>query len=607
MGLLTFQQALALAYGKYKDPGTGITTTFTPPASLGNLINGKVFLQASAALPGSITIPAGASFSVSRSKEIQLPQTNANSLYFHGNPRIKAFFTDLLAGNDSVDFIFVGDSNINFNSYGYVQGFASVLNSSNVPIYSTPLYPCTSFGANDATASALNYELGIVNNLSRLSQLPAQLTAGSTTQYSEISSVWNRGYVSINEFPAWSNTTQYAVNQKVSYNSKAYICVQNTTVAAELPTNQSYWSELAFRYGGTGTDIDWIAAVGSNLASGYFSSIISVGVPSGPFPDEFGLGSSMNYRVGYATFPNSPNGRITPVAYTVAGGTVIRGEATFSTNRATNDPVYKVGVVPVTNTGNTNTITFNKYYYGSTSAKTNAPYGLLFESVCKPSTKGYAINFLVSAPGEQANRVVKQSLKDTQYTTTAIYLKEIRERQISCGGTGRVVVFVNVGVNGNESTTAWSTGITELTQALRNAWTYNGFPNNDLQFIVTATARTDAAYQSSTYTNQVGQHDAGVNLASKFFDIAFVHIYNGLDAAAMNTLWDGAGASSVHLNSNGYVTVAQLVWDQCRNVSAVKLLHLDGGDINHNGKWVQAEKNYHDTGTPYFYSFLKKR
>lgn len=610
MGAITFQQAFALAYGKYKDPGTGVTTTFTPPASLGNLLNGKPFLQASAALPGSITIPAGASFTIGK-KTIKLPQTNASSLHFHGNPRIKAFITDLIAGTDSLDIVFVGDSNINYNNYGYIQGFASVLKSSSVPIYATPLFVSGSGGTAGATSAMLLNELGIVNNLSYITNYPAQLTKGSASAYTEITEKWNKGYVSLNNLTAYSASKAYTVGEEVSFSGQGYFCIQNTTPGtAPIPGDLAdpYWNLITFQYGGTNSDIDWVAATGSNLASGYFSSIFSledqqsgIGVP-----DIFGRSGTINWRIGYATFPNSPNGRFTGVAYTLSP-TTIRGEVTFSTNRLTGEPVYKVGVIPLVLAAPVTAITFNKYYYGSTLAKQNTPYGFLFESAVKANTKGFALSTLISSPGDQLNRRIKKPLVNTKLSTTSIFLKEIRERQIACGGTGRVMIFINAGVNGNESVTNWETGLNESISAIKEAWAFNGFPSDDIQFVVTASARTDASYQASTYTNQVAQHDKGIDIASKFFDISFVHIYNGLDAAAMGVLWDGAGASSVHLNANGYVTVSQLIFDQCRLFTAVKDISTDGGDINHNGKWIQAEKNYHDTGKPYFYGFLKKK
>lgn len=611
MGAITFQQAFALAYGKYKDPVTGITTTFTPPASLGNLVNGKPFLQASAALPGSVTIPSGASFTIGK-KTIKLPQTGGNSLYFHGNPRIKAFFTDLLAGTDSLDIVFVGDSNINYNNYGYIQGFASVLKSANVPVYATPLFISGSGGSAAPPASMLQSELGIVNNLNRIGNFPAQLTKGSDSSYPEITEKWNKGYVNLNNLTAYSASKAYTVGEEVSFSGQGYFCIQNTTAGtAPIPgnLNDPYWNLITFQYGGTNSNIDWVAATGSNLVSGYFSSLFSLeNQQSGNgASDYFGRSGTINWRVGYATFPDSPQGRFTGVAYTLVPAEVIRGEVTFSTNRAPGDPVYKVGVVPLVLAASVNAITFNKYYYGSTVDKQNTPYGFLFESAVKANTKGFALSTLISSPGDQLNRRIKKPLVNTKLSTTSIFLKEIRERQIACGGTGRVMIFINAGVNGNESVANWEKGLNESVSAIKEAWAFNGFPVDDIQFVVTASARTAAAYQSSTYTNQVAQHDKGIDIASKFFDISFVHIYNALDAVAMSTLWDGGSADGVHLNINGYTIVAQLVYDQCRLITAVKDISTDGGDINHNGKWIQAEKNYHDTGKPYFYSFLKKK
>lgn len=618
MGAITFQQAFALAYGKYKDPGTGVTTTFTPPASLGNLLNGKPFLQASAALPGSITIPAGASFTIGK-KTIKLPQTNASSLHFHGNPRIKAFFTDLFSGTDSLDIVFVGDSNINYaqsGSYGYVQGFANVLKSNNIPVYATPLF-ITSGGSDVPAPSLVIYELGIANNLSYIGNplvtWPAQLTKGSASIYTEITEKWNKGFVSLNKLTPYSASKAYTIGEEISFSGQGYFCIQNTTAGTQ-PTgnvNDPFWNLITFQYMGTGADIDWVAAVGNNLTGGFFSSVFSVGnQPSGVgAPDYFGRSGTINWRIGYATFPNSPNGRFTGVAYTVSP-TTIRGEVTFSTNRASGDPVYKVGVIPL-NLGATavTEITFNKYYHGSDTAKLNTPYGFLFESAVKANTKGFAVNTLISSPGDQLNRRIKKPLVNTKLSTTSVFLKEIRERQIACGGTGRVMIFINAGVNGNESAANWEQGLNESISAIKEAWAFNGFPENDIQFVVTASARTLASYQSSTYTNAVGQHNKGIDIASKFFNIAFVNIYEGFDIAAMGTLWDGTNPDtlSVHLNANGYVTISQFVVDQCRNIVSIKDISTDGGDINHNGKWIQAEKNYHDTGKPYFYGFLKKK
>jgi hypothetical protein len=68
------------------------------------------------------------------------------------------------------------------------------------------------------------------------------------------------------------------------------------------------------------------------------------------------------------------------------------------------------------------------------------------------------------------------------------YLRELRERQIAAGGSGRVLWWHNSGINGAETSTTWTTNAAAIRDAVYNVWvTTLGYPARDLAFVMSVT------------------------------------------------------------------------------------------------------------------------
>jgi hypothetical protein len=61
------------------------------------------------------------------------------------------------------------------------------------------------------------------------------------------------------------------------------------------------------------------------------------------------------------------------------------------------------------------------------------------------------------------------------------YLKEARQRQIACGGSGRVVVCIQGGINAGVN--PWATSATSFFQTCQAQWIALGYPLNDLAYL----------------------------------------------------------------------------------------------------------------------------
>ena len=63
------------------------------------------------------------------------------------------------------------------------------------------------------------------------------------------------------------------------------------------------------------------------------------------------------------------------------------------------------------------------------------------------------------------------------------HLRELRERQIAAGGTGRVLLVTHSGINGNETANDWTTCHTEIWGKYKVAWSDLGYPLSDLAIV----------------------------------------------------------------------------------------------------------------------------
>ena len=124
--------------------------------------------------------------------------------------------------------------------------------------------------------------------------------------------------------------------------------------------------------------------------------------------------------------------------------------------------------------------------------------GFLFESLAVPNRPSYALNCLSYASGDTIAQIGNSCT--TAKSALKIYLKEMYDRQVACGGPGRVIVFLNGGINDWNGFNAISpqshvTNTLNFVANCRTAWAEQNLPSNLLSFMIMPShmhASTDA-------------------------------------------------------------------------------------------------------------------
>ena len=127
------------------------------------------------------------------------------------------------------------------------------------------------------------------------------------------------------------------------------------------------------------------------------------------------------------------------------------------------------------------------------------------------------------------------------------YMKEARERQISCTGTGRVIVIIQGGLN--TGVNPWATSATSFMQTCQTQWLALGYPISDIGFVGLVSHQdnspdSDAADRTSAATlGNIYKISDGKNLAS------YAELLAG---DSVGTYFANASTERNHLNQAGY-------------------------------------------------------
>jgi hypothetical protein len=184
------------------------------------------------------------------------------------------------------------------------------------------------------------------------------------------------------------------------------------------------------------------------------------------------------HRIRWGTF-NTGSGYFRP-AVRVFGG------ATLATSAVVN-----------TNTGNANSFQMSEYSFVPTGANqieagpvaggtvalsrgSVGPVALHGNSIyCK--RKGWSVTSHGYLAGYDSLMINQVAI--TIGPTLQLHLQELRERQISAGGTGRVLIVSHSGINGNETASDWTSSHVSIWNTYKEAWAALGYPSTDLAIV----------------------------------------------------------------------------------------------------------------------------
>jgi hypothetical protein len=376
----------------------------------------------------------------------------------YGSARASKFIKDVVAGTDSVDVITIGDSNIGYNNCGLSSGFREALGYTGALQYATGL---TSIADRD-TAAGSNRAGGTFTNNCSFSWVGSNLVASAASGSSTMSTLTAKSSASDSDAVAMQ-TVVGTSSGGLRPNAFAY---DAAFVNAGSPTNR-------FTSGANGVRI--VPAATTSFAAGDGSG----GVP-------------LQYRVVYGTFA-SGSGQFKLSVFRATNTNVARSSTAISTNTGV------VGIASTAATLNFNSpevsnvavpfaCTVDGFNSGTTADYIVGPAAFFWHSLMFQTAKGYAVTNLSYYSG----RSTTQLASDVTGSTVIIQsvLRELRARQIAAGGSGRVLILVQSGINDGATGSSYTGFLDTMINSFRSQWSTLGFDANDLAFLITSTHPT---------------------------------------------------------------------------------------------------------------------
>jgi hypothetical protein len=445
-------------------------------------------------------------------------QVPPSAIGTYGSNTAGRFLKDLEAGTDSLDIIVIGDSNAGFSENGYTGAWHRVMQFGlRVPNYATSLMAGSPTNQNALTTGNNNSGREMMWGLGVGQTWNAHTNAGGsnspTTFKQMIQTAAADPAGEIAGLMSWLgfNSTNYNVNDTTNKMLRPIGFMNNPAVV-----------EAGTRFTSSFNNAIWIS--NQQIASWVnFGSEMAFGSAGTG-------GHALQYRVVYGTFPTA--GSFKPYSfYLGTTSPVLRDSATTSTGGGYGyaTKAFDISSFTLASAGDPTRVAFT--WDGANSAtaadQANGPFACLWQSIVRPNFKGYAVSCLNYFGGLTTTQIAEK-VEDCDKMLDA-YLKEIRERQIASGGTGRAIVFCNSGINGVETGGTWTAGAQRIIDRISARWTSTGGNSANLAFVFTLTHPTTNAglvwtanrpAVATTANNYAATNGSAYNLT--VFDIAAV-------------------------------------------------------------------------------------
>jgi hypothetical protein len=333
-----------------------------------------------------------------------------------------------IAGIDSVDILVAGDSNTNYSGWGWVDGLNYAIKTNTAAVeYATPITPTSSWESAfyygvDCTNGAFSKisSTGTVTNAAGSPTLGGTLVSGRASGPAALTALVSRGTGEI-----MPNSVQFDYGWIASSDwADPFAGILSYIDSAQRLS----WSQLETRY---------------RVVHG-----------KGPSMGTIQLGN-----------------RLDVPPYTTYGTTSVScAQASYEWVTSTLTIAADAGRANIQ----------CQYAFASnaiSSGKITGPMAVALNSLSTPR-KGYAVTSLNHHGGASMDTItgdIKQGA-----AVVRMYLKEARERQIACLGSGKVIVCVQGGIN--TGTLAWGVSAASLFAQCETEWEALGYPAGDLAF-----------------------------------------------------------------------------------------------------------------------------
>ena len=541
--------------------------------------------------------------------------SGSNGPAVYGSARAATFLKDLIAGTDSLDIICFGDSNVGSalaGGYGYLAGMQQALNNLNAPCYGTALAP---FIDRSSSGAARFYGAwrGTISTIAKDANFKSGLSAsvGSSTNTDALPyAVWNAGTVLTSYGSSTVQGTLTAAGVSIIGTAGQFQCA-----ASFLQVNQQVM--IYGTRGGTGTITGYtnpttadtaqtyyiVATNGSTeftLSNTYSGPPIVTGVgtltgltyltqadfndwlympttsdvykTSGVNLDEnhpLAANGVVNFlRVRYGKVPSG--GNFIPLVF--GGGSAnalphLFTGASTSMSAASGQPTFDLYEASFTANGKGHNAAATGYNYPSGTIFSKGPGALFCQSLYRQS-KGWAVHSHAYQSGDDSTRIA-QLITDTSTTWIGYQLREMRERQQTATGTGRVLLFFGSGINGADTSATWTSAHTTVWNKYKAVWASLGYPASDLAIVSIVGVQKDLADLSGSGAN-LSLVRAGANaMATASSDMTVVDIKALMSYSALT---NGTGNASYYQRFNN-----------SPNLGSNITVHLSGGSVEGTG------------------------
>jgi hypothetical protein len=436
----------------------------------------------------------------------------------------RRMLADLIDHQSHLDFVILGDSNATYSasgSRGYAGGIFDELTRRGVPLFATGLLPTATSGTGTA------YPL-------------MGLTGESTTAASSVT-----------------------VNDSV----RTHDDWRRASTAGVLLEGFNLGSQAApLRL--EGRAMDWAYLPEDADVLGHAPEWIGL-APSATGSMQFGSQCPGALRLLVARMPGAnPNKERSPLRLRLSEGSPFGRAVTPSVAVAT-DPMGPSQLVVCEAAYPANPQRGQLFATYAVDDGSAGPVGILLRSLYRTDrVPGFAINVLQNFSGGTSSQIAASIADDSGcgLATLKTYLQELRSRQIAAGGRGRVLVFINMGINNASVTTESSpealcaSDASRMITQLDRAWRALGYPETDLGFLVTASHDGGiAGFRADVASECLRRAMAGNRRVSI---VSVDALTPGAFLASQRMFAGNESRPDAHLNTSGYRTIAERVLER---------------------------------------------
>jgi|694.fasta_scaffold30627_5 hypothetical protein len=384
----------------------------------------------------------------------------------YGSTRAAQMLLDAANGVDSLDVITIGDSNAMYaGANGYHMGWQRALQFGlRIKPYGTSLFGGGMFNAG-ATSTAQGTQVN-------------QAGIGTNAGTSAVTTVAVGNSPSPCKMMA-QNTDTEIVGLR-NYLGMSISDLTNSTTNSLLSANGFGVNPVVVE---TGTRFTTTYDNNVHVSNQTVASYTSFGFESVFGTDGNGAGATLTYRLVYGTFPTA--GSFRPVWYWLPGGGVAKRETSDTpTSGGYGYATQSYTYAPTFNDSSQRglRVSWDGYNSATTAHQALGPFAALWHSVINTAIRGYSVSNLVYYGGLTTTQIANKITGADKLLDA--FLKEIRERQVACGGSGNTIVFLNAGVNISGT---WTADAQTIVTRMKARWVASGGSADTIAFVFTVT------------------------------------------------------------------------------------------------------------------------